>query len=205
MPNWVSNNLTFTGSLEDLSALKKTLAMPAPIQFCAGQLEFHIFNFHSLISPAPELWDEYNGPEPDYKDIVDRMSHTSNHWYDWNTRNWGTKWEVCEESSHDNFDKELSSYTLTYGFNTAWSPPEGIMHALAVKLAELKLSSVQCIWEYQEEQGWGGSMNINEHGVDIIEQYDVPSSHNECEQRNGECWCVDTGEQIFDDCPPFDD
>jgi len=190
MPNWVYNNITITGNLEDLSILKRTLAMPAPIQFCAGQLEFHGFNFHSLISPAPELWDEYN---------------TTDYWYRWNVDNWGCKWDADEQSSHDNLNQELSSYTLTYSLNTPWSPPDGIMNALASKLAELNLASVQCLWEYQEEQGWGGSVSINMHGATTIDEYDIPNSHSEQEARFGECCCSEVGEKIYDDCPSFEE
>lgn len=38
-------------------------------------------------------------------------------WYNWNVRNWGTKWEINESWSNH------TETSLGYSFETAWSPP----------------------------------------------------------------------------------
>ena len=42
----------------------------------------------------------------------------ADNWYDWCTRNWGTKWDVADASLVDEGDD-----CLEYHFLSAWSPP----------------------------------------------------------------------------------
>lgn len=48
------------------------------------------------------------------------------HWYDWCSKNWGTKWNGGEASIEPVNDEEI-----TISFDTAWCPPEGILEELA--------------------------------------------------------------------------
>ena len=61
-------------------------------------------------------------------------------WYSWCLKHWGTKWD-CYEESVDHQEK----YTV-YSFDTAWSPPEKICHALREKFHDLHIS-----WFYRED------------------------------------------------------
>tara|TARA_A100001391_G_scaffold37546_1_gene20729 strand:- start:296 stop:796 length:501 start_codon:yes stop_codon:yes gene_type:complete len=47
-------------------------------------------------------------------------------WYDWQIRNWGTKWNTYD----DHLEYEEGDTTLSYSFTTAWSPPEEAIEAL---------------------------------------------------------------------------
>ena len=49
-------------------------------------------------------------------------------WYDWNTSNWGTKWNAGEVKM-----KRVDKNTLTARFDTAWAPPSPIFDKLAGK------------------------------------------------------------------------
>ena len=60
-------------------------------------------------------------------------------WYNWRVYNWGTKWD-CYDLSIDQDEQELN-----LEFNTAWSPPEEICHALKEKYED---ASIQ--WFYDE-------------------------------------------------------
>ena len=53
--------------------------------------------------------------------------------------NWGTKWDACDKSI-DYEDSEILALT----FNTAWSPPEGIVERLRDKYPEL---TFQCFYD----------------------------------------------------------
>ena len=68
-------------------------------------------------------------------------------WYDWQTTNWGTKWDVSDVVMED------SIHWVDYKFDTAWSPPEGIYNELT-KL----FTTVDIIWFYREDgvqiAGW---------------------------------------------------
>ena len=201
MPNHVYNTVKLTGNYDDLHILKKLLSMPQPIQLAEGRLDFQDINFYSLISPDESIWEEYNGPEPKGRSLEESLKFASNHWYDWNIRNWGTKWNAYDKVVCHNLDDEsVDSYYITYEFNTAWSPPEGIMKALAKKIYELKLD-ISFHWTYEEEQGWGGVVENTSNGdVVEIDSWDIPDSHAVMLSRKGECYCEEY-EPIFDDCP----
>ena len=201
MPNHVYNTVKLTGNYDDLHILKKLLSMPQPIQLAEGRLDFQDINFYSLISPDESIWEEYNGPEPKGRSLEESLKFASNHWYDWNIRNWGTKWNAYDKVVCHNLDDEsVDSYYITYEFNTAWSPPEGIMKALAKKIYELKLD-ISFHWTYEEEQGWGGVVENTSNGdVVEIDSWDIPDSHAVMLSRKGECYCEEY-QPIFDDCP----
>ena len=202
MPNHVYNTVTITGNEDDLLRLKRLLSIPQPIQLSKGEFDKLIFNFHSLITPDQSIWDEYYGSEPiEGRSLEESLKFASNHWYDWNIRNWGTKWNAYDKVVCHNLDDEsVDSYYITYEFNTAWSPPEGIMKALAKKIYELKLD-ISFHWTYEEEQGWGGVVENTSNGdVVEIDSWDIPDSHAVMLSRKGECYCEEY-QPIFDDCP----
>ena len=65
---------------------------------------------------------------------------TDQRWYDWRLANWDTKWDaydvVVTDEDPDQFEVE---------FNTAWSPPEAVCHALREQYPDLSVS-----WFYDE-------------------------------------------------------
>ena len=61
-------------------------------------------------------------------------------WYDWRVQNWDTKWDAYDvEVTDDDPDQ------LEVEFNTAWSPPEAICHALREQYPDVSIS-----WFYDE-------------------------------------------------------
>ena len=66
---------------------------------------------------------------------------TDDRWYNWRLQNWGTKWD-CYEVDID--DSELE-YGFEVTFDTAWSPPEEICHAIKEQFDEVSVS-----WFYDE-------------------------------------------------------
>ena len=61
-------------------------------------------------------------------------------WYDWRLQNWDTKWDAYEVSIDDDDPDQLE-----VSFETAWSPPEAICHAIRDKYPDLAVS-----WFYDE-------------------------------------------------------
>ena len=41
-------------------------------------------------------------------------------WYEWNIKNWGTKWDLIPEEIEKH---KINERTYKYYFDTAWSPP----------------------------------------------------------------------------------
>ena len=72
------------------------------------------------------MWETYNFPD-------------GKNGYMWCVNNWGTKWDAGDVDIEYN-DAEI----LELEFDTAWSPPEGIMEKLREKYPEL---SFQCFYD----------------------------------------------------------
>tara|TARA_R100000231_G_scaffold72317_1_gene56924 strand:- start:509 stop:1000 length:492 start_codon:yes stop_codon:yes gene_type:complete len=61
-------------------------------------------------------------------------------WYDWRLQNWDTKWDAYDLEVTDDDEDQLE-----VTFNTAWSPPETVCHAMREKYPDLAVS-----WFYDE-------------------------------------------------------
>ena len=80
-----------------------------------------------LIDP----WERY---------VFQSTGHADDRWYDWRVQNWDTKWDAYDVVVTDD-DPECTEIE----FNTAWSPPESICHALREQYPDVSIS-----WFYDE-------------------------------------------------------
>jgi hypothetical protein len=175
MPNWVTNTLTITASPEVIAQMKAQLSAPfeqTHYNFIKDTTETvkveQPFSFWNIIKPTD--LDAYH-------DAKDKPQEGPDHWYSWNLRNWGTKWDVRDVTTHEQSDTELS-----FGFDTAWSPPVTAIETLAEQYpsATLKL-------DYTEEQGWGGTVEF-EDGMGV-----------ETDSYEYKCWECDERYQSYDE------
>ena len=121
MPNWCENEVTITGDTENqIKEFKEYVT--------AGKCEF---SFEAIV-PMPE----------NVKDTTHNHLglNADPNWYDWSLEHWGTKWDTNDVQVVDE-DEE----SITYSFDTAWSPPEPICAALRDKFPALHIS-----WFYRE-------------------------------------------------------
>lgn len=83
------------------------------------------------------------------KDVcpIHNQAENSSHpdwWYNWNVANWGTKWN-CGEVWHDRTTEEITEEGRTsYNFDTAWSPAEPVVAALAKQFPTLSITHRYC-------------------------------------------------------------
>lgn len=132
MPNHVTNHVTFLGSTERIKELRaKCKTDKSPFSFQA----FHPMPTELVGTSSPakivteqELqgWKdklakgELKDWEKDYRPITESESkrfkakYGADNWYDWQTQNWGTKWDCY---SHFDIDENQVH------FDTAWSTP----------------------------------------------------------------------------------
>lgn len=104
MPNWCSCELTVqvTAKGHPGKRRKQTEMLERFVDFAKGtEDELEANNFW----PIPKELEDGNG------------------WYDWCIHNWGTKWGFC----HTSEAKWLSKTKILYSFDTAWSPPTGLL------------------------------------------------------------------------------
>lgn len=127
---------------------------------------------------------------------------TGDTWYGWNNTNWETKWDArCDEKTTDDLDQyvtEDGNANVTYRFDTAWSPPMPVFHALAEKYPNLEFDI-----EWNEEQGFGAELSGSAGELSLIREWDIPESHKDYMDRGEDCqFCCDSDiEEMADDCP----
>lgn len=62
----------------------------------------------------------------------EKLTDEKGSWYQWRVDNWGTKWDLDEESVFHEYDKNKYSFL----FNTAWSPPCAAIITLSKKFPD---------------------------------------------------------------------
>jgi hypothetical protein len=222
MPNWVYNTVVIDGDEISLNALKEQLNTPVTKHFptmkfneelkewvgtpSVQQYSNPVFSFWNVVTPND--LDTYYGKEVEEIDI-DNFKQTFTNaitngqsWYYWNLRHWGTKWDIAVEDGQEYPDTTLEitdDGTLMYHFQTAWSPVHEIFNVLSQEFPTLEFD-----YEYEEEQGWGGSATWL--GGELVSQseYHEPSSHADYVARgNRECNCETEDDPVYwySDCP----
>ena len=166
MPNWASSRIVISGSTENLKAIKAQLSKPYTTEDGTFEGDFLLWNivkpdnlalyfgksdeevFREIERNNPDLADPRSTDEKlaemqaDIesgkwaKDLIHKMN-TGMGWYEWNVREWGTKWETSEDGSVlESFTTELDplgNVSLTYRVTSAWSPPSEALDKLAIQ------------------------------------------------------------------------
>ena len=105
MPNWCSNRLSITGPEAQLQAFQKK-ARSGP------DGSDSLLSFEAFIAPPADV---------DPNTVVD-----------WQTNNWGTKWDASDVNESSVCDQ------LSYEFSTAWSPPIEFCRTVFAEYPELE-------------------------------------------------------------------
>lgn len=141
MPNWCDNSLTVTGPKEELKKFRK-------IALFNG-----VFKMDRL-SPTPKALLDVKVPNsPHRTDENEKMKHEKevnklinrygySDWYHWRLSNWGTKWDVSDDSQTIPVDNDDE---IVISFATAWAPPTEWVKKAANKFPnlEFKLSYME--------------------------------------------------------------
>ncbi len=220
MPNWVFNSLVVAGqSKMELQLMVEQLNKPFTVHHDSynhktGQMEKKethysnpVFAFWNIVKPTDlEAYYGEDKHKTDLNDFVNSFNTAvakNDSWYYWNLRNWGTKWDVSvqdDEKYSDTRFEWTDAGEAMYHFNTAWSPAIEAITKLSSQYPTLQFDL-----EYEEEQGWGGSMVIVDGEVIEESSYDIPQSHQDYANldRIEQCYCEhETDSRYwFEDCP----
>ena len=200
MPNWVYNHLTIEGSEEDINKVKAQVGAVVKRKYKGADEvdeeidEEPIFSFMNILPPPEDKLDEYHAVHG-YTG-GEKTGDTEYNWYNFNVREWGTKWDARDV---DLLEEHKTS--LHYKFDTAWSPPTPVIEKLAQQNPNLNITL-----EYREEQGWGGEVNFNGSVTVVVKEWDVPDTHaEEIEANHGDCWKCENFDgdysDLYEDCP----
>jgi hypothetical protein len=206
MPNWVFNTVTVSGDKHALNSFveragksytMKTQKLTSDGFEWTEQEVNEPLSFWNFVRPEDSILDEYFGNEREGLSLEERLKHNTNHWYDWNIRNWGCKWDASDAYVQDLSDDDTSCHLE---FNTPWGPPIEAFRAMAGLYPELNFE-----FHYAEEQGWGGIIEGRQGGLFVMKEWDIPQTHEERMDSMGWCYCEemrdDELEDTFDDCP----
>lgn len=215
MPNWVYNSLTIEGNAQDIASIKEQLNKPFSKEHDSFDRETKemkrktfeynnpVFAFWNIIKPTDmEAYEnqpvrsEKSINDPDWWADTQRLSDMDNSWYNWNHRNWGTKWDVAVSDDEQYPETEItidSADTLGYRFNTAWSPPIVVIETLSRQYPNLNFNL-----SYEEETGWGGEVELADGNMDILEDYE--SKCRDCDEINCLEYCENGCGEICSKC-----
>lgn len=213
MPNWVYNTLqieAIEAKKELIADVKRMLNRPFVQRHDSwnsqtGQMEISetaysnpVFAFHNIYNHTQDgISEEEYLKQPDHNQpLEEALMFKGNHWYDWNVRNWGTKWDVAIHDEDKYPDTELQDEGedfLSYRFNTAWSPPTEAIVKLSNQYPDLVFTLT-----YQEETGWGGDCTIM-HG-EIIDDANYESQCRDCEAIDCMEYCENDCGEICNEC-----
>lgn len=119
MPNHVTNVIRLQGDAEQIKKLRQAVMND---QFGPGSIDFE------KIIPMPD--DIYRGD----LGVTERARYGQKNWYDWNSKNWGTKWNAY------GFNELQGSREVdTIRFMTAWRAPHNVINKLAQMYPDLQI------------------------------------------------------------------
>jgi hypothetical protein len=213
MPNWVYNGLTIEGNPDQVKSLIKQMNKPfiqhieplGDLSFGIKQRKYvnPIFAFHNIYSYRDHgVSDEtYWGQPPRKEDssFADWMKFETNDWYNFNNREWGTKWDVAvaEDDKYPETTIEEAvngeNYVVHYNFNTAWSRPLPALEKLSAQYPTLLFTL-----SYEEETGWGGEMEFLRG--EIISQSEYENMCRDCDAVDQMEYCEECEEQLCGNC-----
>ena len=192
MPNWCVNQVDISGDEAEVAKLvefvksdensftfENIVPPPAtPMYSSDCTHNKYVCGCESVAQPDPEnegkfMWVidgkkvEYHGKCPTHNEHS--FSNHPDNWYNWNITNWGTKWsagEVWNDRIDD--DGKVDGHT-SYNFDTAWSPAEPVVAALAEKFPTLRIAHRYC----EAGMGYAGEV-LYADGAEIRrEDYDM--------------------------------
>jgi hypothetical protein len=154
MPNHITNRLTIFGSIDQINSVLKFIKIEKESSedeiFGIGTIDFN------KITPCPKWVFSGNlGREDEEK------YGKENCWYEWNCKNWGTKWNAYRQP-----DKR-SNANVIY-FTTAWSSPHDLIKKLSWIFPTIKF---EIAWA---DEDLGHNVGIKSFLDGIIVEENIP-------------------------------
>jgi hypothetical protein len=214
MPNWVYNGLTIEGSPEQVNKLVEQMNKPYKQVHDSWNMETQqmkkklttypnpVFAFHNIYNHTQAgISDEDYMKQPDHTlPMEEALQFKGNCWYDFNVREWGTKWDVAVSSDDEHPETYMEglaengeNLVVYYNFNTAWSPPFPAMEKLSAQYPSLLFTL-----SFEEETGWGGECEFLRG--EMISESSYENMCRDCESLDTLEYCENDCGEICDSC-----
>ena len=168
MPNWCWNHLEVSGDEIQLREFveKSTTNIETSDKFSFNGTHPMPKEFENILTGSIDIdgkrckkWRKIDGKEVEVTEkelTILREKYGADNWYDWNCKNWGTKWDACSPTiSHNDIDY------FAVSFDTAWSPPINWIDNIMQDFPDLSFTL-----EYEEPGiGFGGRLNAQFDGI----------------------------------------
>jgi hypothetical protein len=190
MPNWVYNTLSIMGDAATIAQIRAQVSAPYETESLDWQTNQRVkavveqpFSFWNIIKPT-DLDAYHDNP-------VTHDQSGRDHWYNWNCRNWGVKWEASNPRENEEFTE--GDADTWYNFETAWGIPNSAMLELS-----RQYPTVTFELEFEEEGGWGGTMVYRNGHEEETEEYDTKC--RDCDALNTLDCCEECGNELCSKC-----
>jgi hypothetical protein len=190
MPNWCNNSVEI--SHPDTAKMYALVEAVNAGKFC------------NFAIPTPEDLNIVAGSmgDPEEQKLLEQKSQANvekygyANWYDYQVAKWGTKWDVDAYDTVD-YDDVHDGNQVSFGFDSAWSPPIGVYEALVEQGFTVKAfywESGMCFcgkWEdgcddYYELGGMNSKQIAEEIDPELDEVMCISESVAEWEDENEE-------------------
>jgi hypothetical protein len=207
MPNWVYNGLTIEGKPESVKSLMTQMNQPFTVMHDSWDVVNQSYTKKNTLYPSP-IFAFWNIVKPTDLEAYHKqpakweggpLNFDGDDWYNWNVRNWGTKWDVAVSSTDthpDTYMEETANgdnHVVYYNFETAWSRPMPALINLSSQYPDLLFTLV-----YEEETGWGGELEILRGEVISESEYD--NMCRDCDATDQMEYCDNECGEICSNC-----
>jgi hypothetical protein len=191
MPNWCENTINISGNADSIKRLKEFVGRP--LMEDGKEITEPIYSLANIMPSTP-----------DASPMLGDMSKSEGHddWYHNNINTWGTKWDVCGNVYMSDYKEGDES--LSYTFDSAWSPPSPTSERLSEIFPELTIEH-----RYYESgcDFWGieiykaGEM-VSEEGGELHHEAWITLGMDcyQCEQYAEDP--EENEDYLYSDCPP---
>lgn len=180
MPNWCMNELEISGDASELKRfVEMNMGLPAEYPPQPWEKEPRerpttpYFCFNALVPTPKEVLEiGYDGhdkiPKINIKYAYRGETVFPLDGYHWNIANWGTKWDIYDEAiTPEEMGWHEGVERITFGFDTAWSPPIAWLEKVAPLFPTLHFKL-----HYEEPGCYFAGDVYGENGICTIDEFD---------------------------------
>lgn len=198
MPNYCNNELLIQGNKEQINLLKNQLVTLDDRGDEQITFEKIFPTPQALLNVTCPPRAEGDETEADFelRNKTNKELYGATDWYNWRVQNWGTKWDSCNDTyiRYGDYNNELEIQ-----FQTAWSPPIGVLQKMGELYPELEITC------YYMEEGMGFcGMFFTHDGMSSDEEGEILHVGEDGRQvewdSENDCYVyVDTNEEADED------